>query len=157
MISASFTDDGGRFSYRYGLLPGVHYVMVDTAKEIPAKVKWLRRHDEYARAVAAAGRARMSSLDVGALGDFMAETLLQYSKRQGFEVRPARGAVRIDCEDDLWRHYSLSRGWMRSYLMEDNSTCVHPPKPGEVLGPPGWGGACGGGHFHRHSQARFYS
>ena len=23
------------------------------------------------------------------------------------------GAVRIECEDDLWRHYALSRDWMR--------------------------------------------
>ena len=43
------------------------------------------------------------------------------------------GAVRIECEDDLWRHYSLSRGWMHMYTMEDNTTCVHPPKPGAVL------------------------
>ena len=53
--------------YEYGLLPGVHYVAVDTARDVPAMVRWLRRHDDYARAVALAGRARMATLDVGAL------------------------------------------------------------------------------------------
>ena len=28
--------------------------------------------------------------------------------------------------------------------MEDNSTCVHLPKPGQTLGPPGWGGSYAG-------------
>ena len=46
---------------------------VDTVKDIPKMVRWLRKHDEYARAVAAAGRARMASLDVTALTDFLSE------------------------------------------------------------------------------------
>jgi hypothetical protein len=28
--------------------------------------------------------------------------------------------------------------------MEDNTTCVHPPKPGAVLSGPGWGGSYAG-------------
>jgi hypothetical protein len=47
-------------------------------------VRWLRKNDDYARAVAQAGRARMSSLDVKALTDFMAVALTSYAKRQGF-------------------------------------------------------------------------
>ena len=47
-------------------------------------VRWLRNHDDYARAVAQAGRARMSSLDVKALTDFMAEVFTQYAQRQAF-------------------------------------------------------------------------
>ena len=43
-----------------------------------------------------------------------------------------------------WRHYALSRGWMHMYTMEDNATCVHPPKPGARLSRPGWGGAYAG-------------
>ena len=86
----------------------------------------------------------MSSLDVGALTDFMAEVFRQYARRQRFRVSPQPGAVRIDCEDDLWRHYALSRGWVDLYKMEDNATCLHPPKPGSKLGPPGWGGAYAG-------------
>ena len=50
--------------YEYGLVSGIHYVAVDTAEDVPAMVRWLREHDDYARAVAQAGRARMSSLDV---------------------------------------------------------------------------------------------
>jgi len=130
--------------YEYGLLPGVHYHAVDTAAEVPAAVKWLREHDEYARAVAAAGRARMSALDEPALTDFVAELLTQYSTRQSFKVAPLPGAVRIDCEDDLWRHYALSQGWARLYLKEDNDTCIHPIPAGATLGPPGWGGAYNG-------------
>ena len=62
-----------------------------------------------------------------------------------FNVRaPQPGAVRIECEDDLWRHYALSKGWAAVYMMEDNSSCVHPPAKGARLGPPGWGGSYAG-------------
>ena len=67
--------------YEYGLLSGVHYVSVDQAKDVPAMVRWLRKNDAYARAVAQAGRARMASLDVGALGDFMSVLLSEYATR----------------------------------------------------------------------------
>ena len=130
--------------YEYGLLPGVHYVVVDRAADVPAMVRWLRKNDDYARAVALAGRARMSTLDVGALTDFMAEVLSQYARRQEFRPAVHPGAVRIECEDDLWRHYALSKPWANAYMMQDNATCVHPPKPGATLGPPGWGGAYAG-------------
>ena len=123
------------------LVAGVHYVAVDTADDVPATVAWLRQHDDYARAVADAGRARMSSLSSAGLGDFMAQMLTQYSKRLQFRVAPQPGAVQIECEDDLFRHYALSRPWLAAYLQEDNSTCVHPPPNGSRLGPPGWGGA----------------
>ena len=138
-----YVRDGMRHKefYEYGLVSGIHYVSVDKAEDVPAKVRWLRENDDYARAVAQAGRARMSSLDVGALTDFMAEVFAQYARRQAFQVRPQPGAVRIECEDDLWRHYALSRPWLDNYLMLDNATCVHPPAKGEKLGPPGWGGA----------------
>jgi len=137
--------------YEYGLLPGVHYVAVDTAADIPATVRWLREHDEYARAVGEAGRARMSSLDVIGLTDFMAELLTQYAKRLQFRVQPQPGSVLIECEDDLWRHYALSRQWLSGYLTRDNSTCVHPPPPNSKLAPPGWGGA------YKGSKPRCYA
>ena len=44
--------------------------------------------------------------------------------------------MRIDCEDDLWRHYALSQGWARLYLKEDNDTCIHPIPAGDTPGPP---------------------
>ena len=68
--------------YEYGLLPGVHFVTVDTAADVPAMVKYLREHDDYARAVALAGRARMAALDTDAVADFMAELLKQYAAKQ---------------------------------------------------------------------------
>lgn len=114
-------------------------------------VEWLRVHDDYARAVALAGRARMSSLDAAGLSDFMAELLTQYARRLTFKVAPQPGAVHIDCEDDLFRHYALSRPWLDGYLMHDNATCVHPPAAGARLGPPGWGGA------YRGSKPRCYA
>ena len=52
--------------------------------------------------------------------------------------------VRIECEDDLWRHYARDKFWLQLYLMHDNATCIHPPEPGARLGPPGWGGAYAG-------------
>ena len=34
----------------------------------------------------------------------------RYAQRLSFPVRsPQPGAVRIECEDDLWRHYALSK------------------------------------------------
>ena len=130
--------------YEYGLISGVHYVSVDKASDIPSMVQWLKQHDDYARAVALAGRARMATLDIVGLTDFMAEVLTQYANRQDYRPRVQAGAVRMECEDDLWRHYALSKPWAAAYMMEDNATCVHPPKPNEVLGPPGWGGSYAG-------------
>jgi len=127
--------------YEHALLPGVHYVTVPTAADVPQMVEMLRRNDSYARAVAQAGRARMASLDVSAVTDFMAELLTGYAKRQKFKPSAAKGAVRIDCEDDLWRHYARETSFLRHFAMEDNATCVHPITPGTHLSPPGWGGA----------------
>ena len=76
--------------------------------------------------------------------DFQAELLTQYSRLQNFRVTPAPGSVRIECEDDLWRHYSLDRFFMSHFLTEDNSTCIHPIAPGTPLSAPGWGGAYAG-------------
>jgi len=59
--------------YEHGLLPGVHYVTVPTAADVPAMVEALKRNDSYAYAVAQAGRARMAALDIGAVTDFMAD------------------------------------------------------------------------------------
>ena len=127
--------------YELGLLPGVHYVAVDTPEDVPATVKWLRENDNYARAVAVAGRERMKSLDVSTLTNFMSEVFRQYAKKQSFTVKPQPGAVRINCEDDLWRHYSIYPGFFKEFGMQDNSTCIKPPIPGTRLEPPGWGGA----------------
>lgn len=134
--------------YEYGLVPGVHYVTVPTADDVPAKVRWLREHDGYARSVAAAGRARMAALDVAALSDFFAELLRQYARKQVFRPAGHAGAVRLNCEDDLWRHYALERNWLNYYKNEDNGTCIHPIPAGERLSGPGWGGA------YRGSKAR---
>ena len=148
-----YVRDGMRHKefYEYGLLPGVHYVAVDAAEDVPAMVRWLRANDEYARAVAQAGRARMAALDAAGLSNFMVELLAQYAKRLDTRVRPQPGAVRIDCEDDLWRHYALDRRWLDNYLTNDNATCVHPPPANATLGPPGWGGA------YRGSKPRCYA
>ena len=63
--------------YEYGLVPGIHYVTVPNAAAVPAMVRWLQAHDSYARAVAAAGRARMATLTTEAVGDFFAELFTQ--------------------------------------------------------------------------------
>jgi len=130
--------------YEHGLLPGVHYVSVPTANDVPAMVEMLRRNDSYARAVAQAGRARMSALDSAEASKFLAELLTGYSKLQTFKVRPHPGSARIDCEDDLWRHYARETWFLGKYLMRDNATCIHPIRPSASLGPPGWGGAYNG-------------
>ena len=63
--------------YEYGLVPGIHYVTVPNAAAVPAMVRWLQAHDSYARAVAAAGRARMATLTTEKVGDFFAELFTQ--------------------------------------------------------------------------------
>jgi len=128
--------------YEHGLLPGVHYVQVATADDVPAMVRYLREHDSYARAVASAGRARLAALDVRAIAAFNAELFTQYAAKQRFRVRPLPGAVRIDCEDDLWRHYARDPGFLKHFRSEDNATCVRPISP--PFRPPGWGGAYNG-------------
>jgi hypothetical protein len=127
--------------YEYGLLPGIHYVSVPDAKAVPAMVRWLKKHDSYARAVAMAGRARMASLTVDAVADFMAELLTQYAQKQVFKPMPQPGAVKVACEDDLWRHYARDPYWMAHYLMQDNQTCTRPMSTGRKMEAPGWGGA----------------
>lgn len=52
--------------------------------------------------------------------------------------------MRVNCEDDLWRHYALTRPWLGNYLTLDNASCVHPPAAGTKLGPPAWGGSYAG-------------
>ncbi|KAL1511513.1 hypothetical protein AB1Y20_006321 [Prymnesium parvum] len=130
--------------YEYGLLPGIHYVSVPTAADVPSMVRWLRQNDQYARAVARAGRERLASLDNRALADFLAELLRGYAKRQKFQPKPLPGAVRIECEDDLWRHYSREQWFQDKFILRDNSTCIRAIPPGTVFRPPGWGGAYNG-------------
>jgi hypothetical protein len=128
--------------YEYGLLAGVHYVTAPTAADVPGVVRHLRSHDSYARSVAYAGRARIAALDVRAIAAFNAELFRQYAVKQRFRVTPLPGAVRIECEDDLWRHYARDPGFLRHYLVQDNDTCIH-----KISGPfraPGYGGAYNG-------------
>jgi hypothetical protein len=140
-----YVRDGMRHKefYEYGLLPGVHYVSVADATQVPAMVRWLKKNDDYAKAVAMAGRARMAALDANAVADFMAELLTQYAKLQSFRPTPGSGSVKIACEDDLIRHYARDPFWMSHYLMYDNSTCIQ-QIPTTGLGPPGYGGAYAG-------------
>mmetsp|Transcript_7561 Transcript_7561/g.21386 ORF Transcript_7561/g.21386 Transcript_7561/m.21386 type:complete len:305 (-) Transcript_7561:405-1319(-) len=130
--------------YELGLLPGVHYISVATAADVPAVVDQLRANDTYARAVAEAGRARIMALDTAAVTDFLAELLRGYAKLLRMKVKPQPGAVRINCEDDLWRHYARDVWFLNQFKTEDNSTCVRPIVPGTPLRPPGWGGAYAG-------------
>ena len=81
----------------------VHYVTVPTAADVPRMVDYLKRNDSYARAVAQAGRARLATLDTAEVTGFMATLLRGYAARQRGGIKPSAGAVRIDCEDDLWR------------------------------------------------------
>jgi len=41
---------------------------------------------------------------------------------------------KVNCEDDLWRHYNIA-GELNEFLTEDNSTCLIPPEPGVSLPP----------------------
>ena len=77
--------------YEYGLISGVHYVSVDKASDIPSMVQWLKQHDDYARAVALAGRARMATLDIVGLTDFMAESIDMMYQSSGLPPTRAGG------------------------------------------------------------------
>ena len=125
--------------YEYGLQPGVHYVTAPTAGDVPNLVRYLKAHDSYARSVAYAGRMRMAALDARAIAAFNAELFRQYAAKQKFRVRPQPGAVRIECEDDLWRHYARDPHFLKHYIVQDNATCIH--KISGPFKPPGYGGA----------------
>ena len=43
---------------------------------------------------------------------------------QAFTPRRQPGSVLIECEDDLWRHYALSRDWMRMCAHTCTCTCT---------------------------------
>ena len=68
----------------------------------------------------------MASLTVDAVADFTAELLRQYAAKQLFQPTVGAGAVKVNCEDDLWRHYARDPGWMALYLMEDAPHLISP-------------------------------
>ena len=60
------------------------------------QVKWLRENDEYARAVAEAGRARMAALDLPAVTDFMSELLGAASVGGGSTAEAAATPIAVE-------------------------------------------------------------
>jgi len=120
-------------------LPGVHYLAVRTAKEIPALVVRLERDRAWGEAIAARGTRRMRRFDMDAVTDYVAHVLREYAKRQAFNVRRQEGTAEVGCEDDLYRHYDHNGG-LRKYITEDNSTCLAPPLPFSSIAAPAWGG-----------------
>ena len=96
----------------------------------------------------------MASVDVDGVSDFMAELLRQYAARQNYAVRPQPGAVEVNCEDDLWRHYARDPYWMAHYLTLDNTTCITPVAADTRLEAPGWGGAYSGSNVRWGRMSR---
>jgi len=121
------------------LLPGVHYIAVREAREIPAVVRRLEADPAWAQGIASRGTRRMERFDMDAVTDYVAHVLRQYATRLQFAATRQEGTVEIGCEDDLYRHYDFNGG-LQKFITEDNSTCLTPPEPGAALEPPGWGG-----------------
>lgn len=127
-------------------MPGVHFVQVADATEVPALLKRLRSDPEaeaHARRIAEAGAERMGALTIGEVRSYCTKLLHGYARRLEFKPRPVKGAIEVNCVDDLWRHYEKDERapWFAKMLTEDNSSCIRPPDPSLGFGPPGYGGA----------------
>jgi protein glucosyltransferase len=137
-------NNGNQEFWQSQLVPGVHFLQVATAAEVPALLRRLRADpaaEAHARRVGAAGAARMGALSLAEVMTYCAKLLRGYAARQAFVPRPAEGAFEVNCVDDLWRHYDKdSRApWFRHMLTEDNATCIRTPTP--PFAPPAFGGA----------------
>ncbi len=127
-------------------VPGVHYAPVDTVDEVPDTIRRLKADDAYARSIALAGQSRMAQMDTDEVANFCASMLRGYAKLQRFKPQRDPRSWEVNCEDDLIRHYDRGGMIETRYVTQDNASCLRPPQPGAVLGPPGWGGAYAGSH-----------
>ena len=123
-------------------LPGVHYVAVAEAKDIPEMVKKLEANPKLAASIAARGTRRMLRFDMEAVTDYVAHLIREYAKRQRFNVKRLENTVEIRCEDDLYHHYDHNGG-LKRYITEDESTCIAPWPSNGTSG--GRGAGDGGG------------
>ena len=80
--------------------PWVHYVPVSTRMEdLVATVDWLRKHDDVARTIAAAGQAfAIEHLQLSSVLSFHRELLLQYARR--FDATDKGGWPRGSCPSE---------------------------------------------------------
>jgi hypothetical protein len=127
-------------------IPGVHYIQVDTVEEVPDMIRQLQAAPAYAKAIAAAGYARMAQMDTDEVAHYCYQFMRHYAALQRFKpVRDPR-SWEVNCEDDLVRHYDRGGSISPLYLLKDNSSCLRPPAADAVLSAPGWGGAYAGTH-----------
>ena len=130
--------------FEHQLLPGVHYVSVREATDVPRVVREMEENKSRARSIAAAGTRRMAAFNADAVYDYVATVLTEYASRMTFEPKRSPGSFEVSCEDDLYRHYDHDGGMAR-FLTEDNSTCLdwgeEGAKTAATIGAPGWGGS----------------
>lgn len=127
-------------------VPGIHYAPVDTVDEVPNTIRRLQADPAWAKSLAAAGQARMASMDVEEVTHYCYQMLKGYAALQKFTPKRDPRSWEVNCEDDLVRHYDRGNMIKPLYLIEDNSTCLRPPAADTPLAPPGWGGAYQGTH-----------
>lgn len=92
------------------LLPGVHYVAVEEAKDVPAAVEMLEGNPRVAANIAARGTRRMARFDMDAVTGYVAHLIRAYAKRQRFDVVRLENTLEVRCEDDLYHHYDHNGG-----------------------------------------------
>jgi len=132
--------------FEHQFIPGVHYIQVDTVEEVPDMIRQLQAAPAYAKAIAAAGYARMAQMDTDEVAHYCYQFMRHYAALQRFKpVRDPR-SWEVNCEDDLVRHYDRGGSISPLYLLKDNSSCLRPPAADAVLSAPGWGGAYAGTH-----------
>jgi protein glucosyltransferase len=125
--------------FEHQLLPGVHYVSVRDAADVPDVVRAMELDKPRAEAIARAGTKRMAAFTDEAVYEYVASVLTEYASRMTFKPARAPGSFEVKCEDDLYRHYDHDGGMLR-FLTEDNGTCIGDGVKTPVSGP-GWGGA----------------
>ncbi|KAG8462603.1 hypothetical protein KFE25_010428 [Diacronema lutheri] len=136
------------------LVPGVHFMQVPTAQDVPALLRRLRSDpaaEAHARRIGEAGAERMGALTINEVATYCTKLLHGYAKRLAFKPAPIEGAVEVNCVDDLWRHYDKDERapWFLKMLTHDNASCIRPPQPPFVA--PGYGGAYRGSRVTCHA------
>lgn len=125
------------------LLPGLHYVAVKEAQDVPAAVERLEKNPRRAAAIAARGTRRMARFDMEAVTDYVAHLIREYATRLRYNVKRVKRSEEIRCEDDLYHHYDYN-GALLKYKTSDNATCLTPPASPRNSGGGGGSGDASG-------------
>ena len=146
---------GHREFYEDSLVAGVHYLHVNRASDVPAAVDMLRRNDAWAVSIGEAGQRQIARMDEASVESYVFTLLRSYSTLQRFTPRAGASAVRVNCEDDVYRLVRLDYGRANFTSAEDHSLACIEPAIGNLVSVGGrW--ATQAGYVNRLGYPRFF-